>query len=402
MGNRVRRQGVPVPSGAAALLAARSLRTGADSLSPTRTPRSASGIGSALKRDSAWRYRRERSGTLARRSRREAGARAAVRAALVADPDRAARRAGSVVPRPLDTGVMNRLFTELGAEEFRVRERAERTLAEMGTRAEPALRIAVTKSESPGGARGPPQAAEGSLRPVDRRNGSRANGSARPAPVEDAGTDRVAGGEKALLATGATADPNGLLAAGAARAPRTAGEEVAAVAPSAVRARLRSTPVVCDDTAICVRAALSLCALPHPVGSLNGGNPRGQFMKTTLLGFVACAALVGAVARPDVPLVPTPTLVAAEPEQPKGEALPDFPMIDAKNSTQQSAPPGQKSIIAEVATVDGKKEGDSRGNRRGSVSPRRGGSNSSYCRRGPRNTRPSCRRYGRGMGFTSR
>jgi hypothetical protein len=79
-------------------------------------------------------------------------------------------------------------------------------------------------------------------------------------------------------------------------------------------------------------------------------------MKTTLLGFVACAALVGAVARPDVPLVPTPTLVAAEPEQPKGEALPDFPMIDAKNNTQQSLHPDKKSIIAEVATVDGKKK----------------------------------------------
>lgn len=66
-------------------------------------------------------------------------------------------------------------------------------------------------------------------------------------------------------------------------------------------------------------------------------------MKTTVLGLVACAALV-------VALRPAP----AQPELPKGEALPDFPMIDAKNNKQQPLHPDKKSIIAEVATVDGK------------------------------------------------
>jgi hypothetical protein len=79
-------------------------------------------------------------------------------------------------------------------------------------------------------------------------------------------------------------------------------------------------------------------------------------MKTTILGLVACAALVGAAASfgPDASLLPTPALAAAEPEQPKGEPLPDFPMIDAKNNKQAPLSPDKKSIIAEVATVDGK------------------------------------------------
>jgi hypothetical protein len=76
-------------------------------------------------------------------------------------------------------------------------------------------------------------------------------------------------------------------------------------------------------------------------------------MKTTILGLVACAALVGAVAGPTAPLVPTPKLVAADPEQPKGEPLPDFPMINPKNKVKALHPDG-KSIIAELATVDGK------------------------------------------------
>src|SRR6185503_12458623 len=63
-------------------------------------------------------------------------------------------------------------------------------------------------------------------------------------------------------------------------------------------------------------------------------------MKTTILGLIACAALAGAV--------------AAQPEQPKGEPLPDFPMIDAKNNKQVPLHPDKKSIIAETATVDGK------------------------------------------------
>jgi hypothetical protein len=78
-------------------------------------------------------------------------------------------------------------------------------------------------------------------------------------------------------------------------------------------------------------------------------------MKTMAFGFVACAALVGVMvgAGPSVPLVPAPALAAAEPERPKGEALPEFPMIDPKNKKVPLHPDG-KSIVAEVATVNGK------------------------------------------------
>jgi hypothetical protein len=79
-------------------------------------------------------------------------------------------------------------------------------------------------------------------------------------------------------------------------------------------------------------------------------------MKTLVFGLFACALLAGAGAVPGVPVVPTPALVAAEPEQPKGEPLPAFPMIDAKNNTQVPGHPDKKSIIAEVATADGKKK----------------------------------------------
>lgn len=65
-------------------------------------------------------------------------------------------------------------------------------------------------------------------------------------------------------------------------------------------------------------------------------------MKTFLMGAVACTALAVAL-RP----------AAAQPELPKGEALPDFPMIDAKNK-QAPLHPDKKSIVAEVATVNGK------------------------------------------------
>jgi hypothetical protein len=69
-------------------------------------------------------------------------------------------------------------------------------------------------------------------------------------------------------------------------------------------------------------------------------------MKRTLLGLVAVAAVAALAAG----LAPAPT-VAAEPEQPKGEALPDFPMVNPKNK-QAPLHPDKKSIIAEVA--DGK------------------------------------------------
>ncbi len=65
-------------------------------------------------------------------------------------------------------------------------------------------------------------------------------------------------------------------------------------------------------------------------------------MKTTVLGLVACAALL-------IALRPAP----AQPELPKGEPLPDFPMVDAKNKQVPLHKDG-KSILAEVATVDGK------------------------------------------------
>jgi hypothetical protein len=83
-------------------------------------------------------------------------------------------------------------------------------------------------------------------------------------------------------------------------------------------------------------------------------------MKTTMLGLVACAALAGVVASagPDAPaappVVPAAAPVRAQPQPPRGEALPDFPMLDAKNNKQVPLHPDKKSIIAEVATVDGK------------------------------------------------
>jgi WD40 repeat protein len=72
----------------------------------------------------------------------------AAAAALVADPKRAlAVLAPALVPP--DAATVNRLLAELGDEEFRVRERAGRALTALGGCAEPALRGAVTRSESP-------------------------------------------------------------------------------------------------------------------------------------------------------------------------------------------------------------------------------------------------------------
>ena len=72
-------------------------------------------------------------------------------------------------------------------------------------------------------------------------------------------------------------------------------------------------------------------------------------MKTKILGFVAITALVAALAgsRPA-----TMTATAREPELPKGEALPEFPLINPKDSTG-ALHPDKKSIMAEYAT-DGK------------------------------------------------
>jgi WD40 repeat protein len=74
-------------------------------------------------------------------------AHAAVRA-LVTNPQRALAVLTPAFALP-DAATTNRLIAELGAEEFRVRESAERALGAMGLSAEPALRSAVTKSESP-------------------------------------------------------------------------------------------------------------------------------------------------------------------------------------------------------------------------------------------------------------
>lgn len=68
-------------------------------------------------------------------------------------------------------------------------------------------------------------------------------------------------------------------------------------------------------------------------------------MTRTLLGLVA----VTAVAALAVGFAPAPA-ASAEPPQPKGEPLPDFPMLNPKNKQKSLQP--DKSIIAEVA--DGK------------------------------------------------
>ena len=77
-------------------------------------------------------------------------------------------------------------------------------------------------------------------------------------------------------------------------------------------------------------------------------------MKTTILGLVACTALAGAVACPEGPFAAPPEAVAAQPEPPKGEPLPEFPLINPKDSTG-ALHPDKKSIMAEYAT-DGKQK----------------------------------------------
>jgi hypothetical protein len=72
----------------------------------------------------------------------------------------------------------------------------------------------------------------------------------------------------------------------------------------------------------------------------------------SILGFVAALVLIGSgvAARPDVPRL---SPVRAQPELPKGEALPEFPMAGAKNK-QIPLHPDKKSIIAEAISEEGK------------------------------------------------
>jgi hypothetical protein len=82
---------------------------------------------------------------LGSRDPKRAGAAAA---ALVADPRRALAVLSAGLARPEPT-LTSRLLADLGDEEFRKRERAERALAALGVSAEPALHTAVTRSASP-------------------------------------------------------------------------------------------------------------------------------------------------------------------------------------------------------------------------------------------------------------
>jgi WD40 repeat protein len=68
--------------------------------------------------------------------------------ALVTKPERALE---VLAPQfvPAEAALTDRLIAGLDDKEYRVREAAERALAELGARAEQALRVAVTKSESP-------------------------------------------------------------------------------------------------------------------------------------------------------------------------------------------------------------------------------------------------------------
>jgi hypothetical protein len=74
-------------------------------------------------------------------------AHAAVRA-LAADPERALAQLSATYSAP-DAAVTDRLIADLCDEDFRVRERAQQALVELGLRAAPALQRAVTRSESP-------------------------------------------------------------------------------------------------------------------------------------------------------------------------------------------------------------------------------------------------------------
>jgi hypothetical protein len=132
--------------------------------------------------------------------------RAAVRA-LVADPTRALALLAAGLAA-LDAGVLNRLVMELGAEEFRVRQSAERALVGFGPRAEAALRSAVTKAESPE-VRARAEVLLKALNPTGRRVSGERLRTTRAIEV----LERIASPEaRALLAKCAATDPEGLLA----------------------------------------------------------------------------------------------------------------------------------------------------------------------------------------------
>jgi WD40 repeat protein len=139
-------------------------------------------------------------------------ARAAV-LALVADPNRALTVLAEGFAPP-DARVTGQLVSELGAEDFPVRERAHRALAALGTRAEPSLRNGVAHSESPEvRAR-----AEALLKALGANEG-RVTGDRLRAVRAVAVLEMIASPEaKALLAKWAATYPNSPLAAEASAA----------------------------------------------------------------------------------------------------------------------------------------------------------------------------------------
>jgi WD40 repeat protein len=140
------------------------------------------------------------------RNRDATRAHAAVRA-LVANPDRALALLTPAYAPP-DVALTDRLITELGAEEFRVREGAERALAELGLRAESALSAAVARSEVP-----EVQARAAALLKALGPGAGRLTGERLRAVRSVEVLERIASPEaKALLATWAT-HPDGTLAA---------------------------------------------------------------------------------------------------------------------------------------------------------------------------------------------
>jgi WD40 repeat protein len=129
-------------------------------------------------------------------------------AALVADPKRALAVLAPALAPP-DEVTTNRLFVELGSEEFRVRERAQRALAALGARAEVKLLEAVTKSAS-AEIRVRAAALLSALGPPGARLGGERLCTSRAVGV----LERIASPEaQALLATWATTYPNTPLAA---------------------------------------------------------------------------------------------------------------------------------------------------------------------------------------------
>jgi WD40 repeat protein len=129
-------------------------------------------------------------------------------AALVADPKRALAALAPALAPP-DAATINRLFAELGGEEFRVRERAGRAITALGEYAEPALRAAISKSESP-----EVRARAAVLLGTLEQSGGRLAGERIRATRAVDVLERIATPEaRALLAKCASAYPNSPLAA---------------------------------------------------------------------------------------------------------------------------------------------------------------------------------------------